>query len=160
VRPYLDPEVTLVQGSLVYFQPSRLKHNSTPPEFSVHYEAEALNPVHALATYLRVCRAYGQPIENLLARIVSPDCRSFKEKRLTSSQLTTRLRPYFDAVGVTYCITTHGCRRGAIQAMTQAGVDSSTVGELAQMKTPAVRICYQNERRHLPCRIRRLEKKL
>jgi hypothetical protein len=150
--------VTLAPGALVHFQPERLKHDLDPPGFVVPYRVDATNPVQALADYLRACQVSGQPIHNVLARVMAPDHRSFQEKRMTSGQLTTRLRAHFKAVGVQYPVTTHGGRRGAIQAMTLEGMASAAVGELAQIRTPAVRICYQDERRHLPCGVPRVGK--
>jgi hypothetical protein len=158
VRPCLDPEVTLPPGSSVYFQPRRLKRDLSPPSFCVKYEAREGNPVHALANYLQTCREFGSPIHDILARVAAPNHRSFFEKPMGSSQLTLRLRRYFSAVGIGYHVTTHGVRRGAIQAPTRAGAGSEDVGERAQIRTPSVRVCYQDERRHLPCLLRKFGK--
>jgi hypothetical protein len=158
VRSFLEPTTTLAPGTLVYFQPQRLKHDPDPPGFAVPYGVDATNPVHALAEYLRACQVSGQPIQNFLARVMAPDRRRFLEKCMTSGQLTTRLRSHFQAVGVQYPVTTHGGRRGAIQALTQEGLASAAVGEMAQIRTPGVRICYQDERRHLPCGVPRVGK--
>ncbi len=156
MRPYLEPEVKLTTGTPVYFQPRRLKHDLSPPEFCIQYEAKDDNPIHALSTYLQVCVAFGQPIDTILARVTTPDHRRFVEKRMDSSHLTTRLRQHFAKVGVPYHVTTHGARRGAIQAHTRGGLTSDEIGFLSQIKTPAVRVCYQDERRHLPCLLPRV----
>lgn len=156
--PFLEPDLTLSPGVEVHFQPRRLKRDLSPPQFIVPYEAVAGNPVHALALYLRVCRCFGQPIQDVLARVLTSDRRAFQEKCMGSSQLTARLKAHFAAVGVAYSVTTHGGRRGAIQALTQDGMESSTVGELAQIRTPAVRVCYEDAGRHIPCRVARVGK--
>ncbi len=100
------------------FQPRRLKRDLSPPQFLVEYAGKPSNPVYALAAYLRACRDFGQPIVSILARVLAPDRRCFVEKAMGSSQLTARLKPHFEAVGVDYPVTTHGGRRGAIQALT------------------------------------------
>ena len=151
MRPWLEPVVTLLPGTPVYFQPRRLKRDPSPPWFCIEYQPEEGNPVHALATYLQACHAYGHPIDDILARVAAPNHRSFLEKAMASSQLTVRLRRHFKAVGIGYHITTHGARRGAIQALTKSGADSEEIGVRAQIRTPSVRVCYQDERRHLPC---------
>jgi len=158
VRSFLEPTATLAPGTLVYFQPKRLKHDLDPPGFVVPSGVDITNPVHALAEYLRACQGSGQPIQSFLARVMAPDRRRFLEKCMTSGQLTTRLRSHFQAVGVQYPVTTHGGRRGAIQALTQEGLAPAAVGEMAQIRTPGVRICYQDERRHLPCGVPRVGK--
>jgi hypothetical protein len=91
-----------------------------------------------------------------LARVTAADRRCFLEKTMDSSHLTTRLRQHFGAVRVPYHVTTHGGRRGAIQALTKAGLPSEEIGVMSQIKTPAVRVCYQDERRHLPCLLPRV----
>jgi hypothetical protein len=153
VRDLLLPTVTLAPGSIVYFQPRRLKHNADPHSFKVAYEVVEGNPVHALATYLHICQGHGQPIVDILARLTTPDRRTFKEQPMTSSQLTAGLRRFFSAAGIEYHVTTHGARRGAIQATAREGasLNDHEVAELAQIKTPRVALCYQDERRHLPC---------
>jgi hypothetical protein len=142
----------------VGFQPRRLKRDLSPPQFLVEYAGKPSNPVYALAAYLRACRDFGQPIVSILARVLAPDRRCFVEKAMGSSQLTARLKPHFEAVGVEYPVTTHGGRRGAIQALTGGGVPSAAAGELAQIRTPAVRVCYEDEYRHLPCPLARVGK--
>lgn len=159
MQPFLEPDISLLDGDLVHFQPRRLKHDQNPPGFTVPYAVAAANPVHALAMYLRICRAFRQPVESILARVLAPDRRRFKEKCMTSGQLTARLQAHFAAVGVPYPVTTHGGRRGAIQAMTNGGCSSAGVGELAQIRTPAVLIGYQDERKHLPCGVPRVTKR-
>ncbi len=156
VRPYLEPVVTLTAGTRVFFQARRLKQDLRPPPFCFSYAIEDLNPVHALATYLQACQVFGQPIEDILARVTAADRRCFLEKTMDSSHLTTRLRQHFGAVRVPYHVTTHGGRRGAIQALTKAGLPSEEIGVMSQIKTPAVRVCYQDERRHLPCLLPRV----
>jgi hypothetical protein len=158
VRDFLVPEVTLPPGTIVYFQPRRLKHNADPPSFKVAFEAVEGNPVHALATYLHICQGHGQPIVDILARVTTPDRRTFKEQPMTSSQLTARLRRFFSAAGIEYHVTTHGARRGAMQALAREGASLTEVAEFAQIKTPRVALCYQDERRHLPCLLPRLGK--
>jgi hypothetical protein len=152
--------VTLAPGTVVYFQPRRLKRSTDPPSFKVVFEAVEGNPVHALATYLDVCQRYGQPIMDILARVCAADRRGFKEQPMTSSQLTARLQPCFTAVGIVYHVTTHGARRGAMQALAQEGASPEEVAEAAQIKTPRVALCYQDERRHLPCLLPRVSKPL
>jgi hypothetical protein len=41
---------------------------------------------------------------------------------------------------------------------TGGGVPSAAAGELAQIRTPAVRVCYEDEYRHLPCALARVGK--
>jgi hypothetical protein len=77
---------------------------------------------------------------------------------MTSTQLTARLRRFFSAAGIEYHVTIHGARRGAIQAIAQEGASPTEVAELAHIKTPRVALCYQDERRHLPCLLPRLGK--
>lgn len=143
-------------GTSVYFQPRRLKRNLQPPPFCVVYETDPLNPVHALAVYLHASHLFGQPLQDILARVTTPDRCHFLEKAMDSSHLTSRLRQHFAAVGASYHVTTHGGRRGAIQALTRAGVASEEIGVLSQIKTPGVRARYQDERRHLPCLLPRV----
>jgi hypothetical protein len=92
MRDLLLPAVTLAPGTIVYFQPRRLKHNAEPPSFKLAYEAVEGNPAHGLATYLHICQGHGQPFVDILARVTTPVRRTFKEQPMTSSHLTGRLR--------------------------------------------------------------------
>jgi hypothetical protein len=84
VRPYLEPVVTLTAGTRVFFQARRLKQDLRPPPFCFSYAIEDLNPVHALATYLQACQVFGQPSEDISARVTTADRRCFLEKPLTA----------------------------------------------------------------------------
>ncbi len=55
-------------------------------------------------------------------------------------------------------MTTHGARRGVMQALARKGASLTEVAESAQIKTPRAALCYQDERRHLPCLLSRIGK--
>jgi len=156
VRPWGVEPQALVPGSLVGFRPKWLKRDLDPPEFVLAYQAEAHNPVHALVKYSAVCREFGQPLTGIVARVLTPDRRVFVERALGSSQLTARFKAYFAAVGVSYSVTTHGGRRGRYQALTRGGLSLAAAGEMAQIRTRAVQLRYNDPHGHRPCPLARV----
>ena len=112
---------------------------SDPPQFSF---------VHRLPSYIhhRLCSTTWKFLFSPLAA----DRASFKDSPYSSSALGKTVRKHLEAAGLYAGESSHGFRRGRMQASVAQGLSKEAVGEQAMIKTASVVAKYVSTTRHHP----------
>jgi len=103
-----------------------------------------------LPAYLKHRMPDNAPGSAFLFSPLTPDRRQFKDSCMSASDIGKRMRHHLEQAALYAGESSHGFRRGQMQALAAAGMPSADIGKKVQINTATTVEKYLDVSRHLP----------
>jgi len=140
-------------GSLLTLRPNgtkTVKGRRSGPFVLTAGDGTAPSFLGRLPAYLKHRMPDNAPGSAFLFSPLTADRRQFKDSCMSASDIGKRMRHHLEQAALYAGESSHGFRKGQMQALSAAGIPSADIGKKAQINTVATVEKYLDPSRHLP----------